>query len=81
MLSSIFVRVAHKEPIVIPIVCQPADIDKWKHLLANVEAVINAIAISGPEDAIEVFNLVTEAVKTVRPAYAAKLTYIETSGA
>ena len=30
-------------------------------------------------DAVKVFSLVTEVVKTVRPAYAVKLIYIETS--
>jgi nucleoside-diphosphate-sugar epimerase len=71
---------AHDESIVTPIVCQPADIDKWKHLLANVEAVIDTTAIFGSEEGVEVFNLVTKAVKAVRPTYAVKLTYVETSG-
>ena len=77
---SIFVKRAHDESIVTPIVCQPADIDEWKHLLANVEAVINTTATVNPQEAVKVFNLLTEAVKTVRPTYAAKLTYVETSG-
>ena len=79
-MSSIIVRHTHDESIVTPIVCQPADIDKWKHLLANVEAVIDTTAIFGPEEGVKVSNLVTEAVKAVRPAYAVKLTYVETSG-
>ena len=49
--------------------------------MANVEAVIDANAVNDPEEAVKVFKLVTEALKTVRPAYAAKLTYVETSGA
>ena len=77
---SIFVRVAHNGPIVIPIVCQPADIDKWKHLLANVEAIINATATYSPEEPVKLLNLVTEAVKAVRPAYATRFIYVETSG-
>jgi len=81
MSPSLFDKRAHDESVVTPIVCQPADIDKWKHLLANVEAVIDATATYNPKEAVEVFNLVTEAVKTVRPTYAAKLTYVETSGA
>ena len=68
-------------PLVTPIVCEPADVNKWKHLLANVEAVIDTTATYDPKEAVKVFNLVTEALKTARPAYAAKLTYIETSGA
>jgi len=64
-----------------PIVCHPTDIDKWKHLLANVEAVIDATATYDPEEAVKVFNLVTGVLNSVRPTYAAKLTYIETSGA
>ena len=71
---------AHHESAVTSIVCQPTDIGKWKHLLVNVEAVIDTTATYDPEEAVKVFNLVTEALKTVRPAYAAKLTYVETSG-
>ncbi|KAF9643435.1 NAD(P)-binding protein [Thelephora ganbajun] len=63
-----------------PIVCQPADIDKWKHLLANVEAVVHTTAAHNSQDAVKVFNLVTEVIQTVRPAYAAKLIFVETSG-
>lgn len=67
--------------VVTPIVCDPTDIDKWKHLLANVEAVINATATFGPDNAVKLLKSLTEAVKSVRPAYAAKLIYVETSGA
>jgi len=35
MLPSIIVRRAHDESIVTPIVCQPADIDKWKRARLN----------------------------------------------
>ena len=48
--------------------------------MANVEAVIDTTATHNPQEAVEVFNLVTEAVKAVRPAHAAKLIYVETSG-
>jgi len=77
---SIFVQLAHDKSIVTPIVCHPADIDKWKHLLATVEAVIDTTATYEPEEVVKVLGLVTEAVKAVRPAWAAKLTYIDTSG-
>ena len=78
---SIFAQRTHLGPVVTPIVCQVDEVDKWKHLLATAEAVINATATYGPKDGVKVFNLVSEAVKTVRPAFAAKLTYVETSGA
>jgi nucleoside-diphosphate-sugar epimerase len=55
--------------------------DKWKHLLANAEAVINATATYGPDNSVKLLKLVTDAATSVRPAYAAKLTYVETSGA
>ena len=48
--------------------------------MAKVDAVVDVNATYNPDDAVKVFGLVTEAVKTVRPAYAVKLTYIETSG-
>jgi len=78
--SSPFVWSAHDEPLVTPIVCQPTEIEKWEHLLATAEAVVNVTPAYTPEDGVKVFNLVTEAVETVRPHYAAKLTYVETSG-
>jgi len=65
---------------IMPIVCHPADIDKWKHLLASVEAVIVTTALYDPEESVKLFNLITGALSTVRPTYAAKLTYVETSG-
>ena len=49
-------------------------------MLANVEAVIDVTATFNPEERVKVFNLVTDTVKAVRPAYAAKLTYVENSG-
>jgi len=49
--------------------------------LANVEAAIDTTATYNPEEAVKVFNLVTEALKTVRPAYATKSAYVETSEA
>ena len=49
--------------------------------MATADAVINTTATYSPEDGVKIFNLVTEAVKTARPAYAARLTYVETSGA
>ena len=49
-------------------------------MLATAEAVIDTTATYDPGEAVKVFNLVTEALKTVRPTYAAKLTYVETSG-
>lgn len=49
--------------------------------MANVEAVVNATATLGPDSAVELLNLVTEAVTSVRPPHAVKLTYVETSGA
>jgi len=64
-----------------PIVCEAADLDKWKHLLANVDAVINIAPAYTPDDGVKVFHSVTEAVTAIRPAHATKLTYIETSGA
>ena len=73
-------RCAHCESAVTPIICDPTDIDKWKHLLANVEAVINTTATFGPDNPVKLLNSVTEAVKSIRPPYAAKLTYVETSG-
>ena len=78
---SIFAQSTHRGSVVVPIVCQVDEVDKWEHLLATAEAVINATATYSPQDGVKVFNLVSEAVKTVRPAYAAKLTYVETSGA
>ena len=74
------VRCAHNPLVVTPIVCDPADIDKWKHLLGKVEAVINTTATFGPDSPVKLLKLVTEAVASVRPAYASKLTYVETSG-
>ncbi|KAF9789774.1 NAD(P)-binding protein [Thelephora terrestris] len=65
---------------VTPIVCDPTNIDKWKHLLANVEAVINATTTFGPDGPVKLLNLLTEAAKSVRPAYAAKLIFVEASG-
>ncbi|KAF9787352.1 hypothetical protein BJ322DRAFT_719017 [Thelephora terrestris] len=64
---------------IIPIVCDPTDIDKWKHLLANVEAVVNATTTFGPDTPAKLLNLLTAAAKSVRPAYAANLIYVETS--
>ena len=78
--SSPFVRSAHDGSLVTPIVCQPAEVEKWKLLLATAEAVINVTPAYTPEDGVKIFNLVTEAVEAVRPHYAAKLTYVETSG-
>lgn len=49
--------------------------------MATVEAVVNAAATITPEEGTKVFGLLTEAVKAVRPAYATKLIYVETSGA
>ena len=80
VLSSIFVQRAYDRSVVTPIVCQPADIDQWKHLLASVDAVINVAPTYTPEDGVKVFNLLSEAVTALRPTYAAKLTYVETSG-
>lgn len=80
MSPPIFIRYPHDELAVTPIVCDPADIDKWKHLLANVDAVVNATATHNPDAAVKFFDLVVETVKSVRPDYAAKLTYVETSG-
>jgi len=77
----VFAQFAHDEPAVTPIFCQPADVGEWKHPLATIEAVIDAAATYNSADGVKVFNLVTEAVKTVRPAHIAKLTYVETSGA
>ena len=74
------IQLAHDKLVVTPIVCRPADIDKWKHLLANVEAVINATATCNSEDPTKIFSLVTEAIKAIRPGYAVRLTYVETSG-
>jgi len=48
--------------------------------LATVEAVVDTTATYDPEEVVKVLGLVTEAVKAVRPAWAAKLTYIDTSG-
>lgn len=48
--------------------------------MASVEAVINATATFGPDSAIKLLKLVTEAATSVRPDYAAKLIYVETSG-
>ena len=72
-------QLAHDESVVTPIVCQSADIDRRKHLLANVEAVINATATCNSEGPTRVFSLLTEGVKAIRPGYAARLTYVETS--
>ena len=57
------------------------DIDKWKHLLASVEAVINTTVTSGPDVPVKLLELVTEAAMSVCPTYATKLTYVETSEA
>ena len=81
MLPSFFTQRADDDSVVTPIVCHPTHIDKWKHLLATVEAVIDTTATYDPEEAVKVFNLVTAVLETVRPTYAAKLTYVETSGA
>ena len=81
MPPSSFPHRADDDSVVTPIVCHPTDIDKWKHLLATVEAVIDTAAADGPEDAVRVFHLVIGVLKTVRPTYAAKLTYVKTSGA
>ena len=48
--------------------------------MATAEAVIDTTATYDPEEVVKVLGLVTEAVKAVRPAWAAKLTYIDTSG-
>ena len=76
-----FPSYTHDEFAVTPIVCDPTDIDKWKHLLASVEAVINTTATFGPDIPVKLLELVTEAATSIRPTYAAKLTYVETSGA
>ena len=78
-MTPISVHRTHGGSIVTPIVCEPVDIDKWKHLLATVEAVINVVPAYNPDHRSEVFDLVTEAVKAVRPTCAANLTYVETS--
>ena len=68
------VRRAHDE-----FTATPSGISKWKHLWATVEGVIIQICVS--ENGVKVFNLVTtEGMKAIRPAYAAKLTNVETSG-
>ena len=71
----VFIRCAYNKSVVTPIVCQPAELDKWKHLLANVEAVIDTAVTYNPQEAVKVFSLVTQAVKAVRPAHPAKLIY------
>ena len=48
-LNLIRVCCAHDEPTVTPTVCQPTDIDKWKHFLAAVEAVINVTRLILPK--------------------------------
>ena len=66
---------------VIPIISDPASIDSWKPLLATVDAVIDT---TGGSDVAElapaIFNAISEAVATVRPPNAIKLTFIQTSG-
>ena len=64
---------------VTPIVCDLADIGKWKHLLANVEAVINTTQASSPDIPAMLVGSVTEAARSMRPAYSTKLTYVDTS--
>ena len=49
--------------------------------MASVEAVINTTATYGPDSPVKLLKSVTDAVTSVRPAYAPKLTYVETSGA
>ena len=48
--------------------------------MATAEAVIDTTATYDPKEVVKVLSLVTEAVKAVRPAWAAKPTYIDTSG-
>jgi hypothetical protein len=45
-------------------------------MLANAEAVINATVTFGPNNSVKLLKLVTDAATSVRPAHAAKLTYV-----